>query len=117
MGTDRFARQSQLVPQEKLVGLGASVIGVGAVGRQVALQLACIGVRQLQLVDFDLVELTNVTTQGYRNAEVGAQKVDGTAQAVWEIDPGIAVETIPDRYRPSIALHNVVFVCVDKIES
>jgi molybdopterin/thiamine biosynthesis adenylyltransferase len=117
MGTDRFARQSRLVPQEKLIGCGASVIGVGAVGRQVALQLACIGVRQLQLIDFDLIELTNVTTQGYRDAEVGAQKVDAAAQAVWEIDPGIAVETIPDRYRPSISLHKAIFVCVDKIES
>jgi tRNA A37 threonylcarbamoyladenosine dehydratase len=102
MGTDRFARQSRLVPQDKLVGLGASIIGVGAVGRQIALQLACIGVRQLQLIDFDSVEPTNVTTQGYRDAEVGAQKVDAAAAAVWEIDSGIAVKAISDRYRPSI---------------
>jgi len=48
-----------------------TVIGVGAIGRQVALQLASIGVRRLQLVDFDAVDLTNVTTQGYLAEDVG----------------------------------------------
>src|SRR3954471_5030256 len=79
---DRFVRQAELVPQEKLVGLTASVIGVGAIGRQVALQLAAIGVRRLQLVDFDEVDETNVTTQGYLNADVGALKVLATGGMV-----------------------------------
>jgi sulfur carrier protein ThiS adenylyltransferase len=51
--TDRFARQRELVPLERLAGIQATVIGVGAIGRQVALQLAAIGVPRLQLVDFD----------------------------------------------------------------
>ena len=41
---DRFARQQDLVPQDRLAELNATVIGVGAIGRQVALQLAAIGV-------------------------------------------------------------------------
>jgi tRNA A37 threonylcarbamoyladenosine dehydratase len=36
--SDRFARQAELVPQEKLEELKVMVIGVGAVGRQVALR-------------------------------------------------------------------------------
>jgi hypothetical protein len=110
--TDLFGEVHRWEP----IALPAS-LGVGAVGRQVAVQLACIGVRRLQLIDFDSVESTNVTTQGYRDAEVGVQKVDAAAQAVWEIDPGIAVEAISNRYRPSTALYSAVFVCVDKIES
>ena len=39
----RFSRQADLVPQDRLVSVVATVIGVGAVGRQVALQLAAIG--------------------------------------------------------------------------
>jgi sulfur carrier protein ThiS adenylyltransferase len=42
------------------------VIGVGAVGRQVALQLAATGVPKLQIIDHDTVEFTNVTSQGGR---------------------------------------------------
>ncbi len=70
---DRFIRQADLVPCAPLWQLTVTVIGVGAVGRQVAVQLAAIGARRLQLVDFDAVEWTNVTTQGYRAAEVGRQ--------------------------------------------
>src|SRR5436190_24256614 len=62
---DRFARQAELVPRPALATLEVTVIGVGAIGRQVALQLASLGVPSLRLVDFDRVELTNVTTQGY----------------------------------------------------
>ena len=62
---DRFLRQQDLVPRDRLADIKATVIGVGAIGRQAALQLAAIGVPRIQLVDFDVVDLTNVTTQGY----------------------------------------------------
>src|SRR5687767_13355354 len=64
---NRFSRQESLVPQDILASLHVTVIGVGAIGRQVALQSAALGVRKLGLVDFDVVEPTNVTTQGYLN--------------------------------------------------
>ena len=63
--SDRFVRQQDLVPSDRLATQRATVIGVGAVGRQVAFQLAAIGVRRLQLIDFDVVDRSNVTTQGY----------------------------------------------------
>jgi phosphoglycerate dehydrogenase-like enzyme len=47
--TERFARQRDLVPRERLSTIKVTVIGVGAIGRQVALQLAAIGTRHLQL--------------------------------------------------------------------
>jgi len=61
---ERFSRQRDLVPHERLSKMRVAVIGVGAIGRQVALQLAAIGARQMQLIDFDSVELTNVTRRG-----------------------------------------------------
>ena len=63
--TDRFSRQQDLVPQERLDQLTATVIGCGAIGRQVALQLPAMGARSFILIDQDKVDLTNVTTQGY----------------------------------------------------
>jgi len=115
--TDRFVRQQDLVPQDRLQELSVSIIGVGAIGRQVALQLAALGVRQLQLIDFDRVELTNVTTQGYHTSDLGRYKVEATADAVQQIDPMIGVEDIRDRYRPRLQLGEAVFCCVDSISA
>lgn len=115
--TNRFVRQADLVPSDRLVNFKASVIGVGAIGRQVALQLAGIGIRQLQLVDFDLVDATNVATQGYGQAEIGQSKVLATAAAVTRIDPTILVDVVADRFRPRMELGEAVFCCVDSIDT
>ena len=113
---NRFERQADLVPQDRLAELTATVIGVGAVGRQLALQLAAIGVRQLQLIDFDHVEPTNVTTQGYLGRiDLGLPKVLATERAVRQIDPYVVVTSIPDRFRPKHEIGEAVFCGVDSI--
>jgi len=117
MNSDRFSRQSDLVPREKLKDMTATVIGVGAIGRQVAIQLAALGVPRLRLIDFDRVEETNVTTQGYDFEDIGQLKVDATAGAVQRIDPLIDVDAIPDRYRSRIEIGEAVFCCVDTISA
>jgi molybdopterin/thiamine biosynthesis adenylyltransferase len=114
---DRFVRQQDLVPAERLAELAITVIGVGAIGRQVALQLAAIGARRLQLVDFDRVDATNITTQGYLTDDLGHAKVEATARAIALLDPWIAVEQVDDRYRPKLAVGDAVFCCVDFIEA
>jgi molybdopterin-synthase adenylyltransferase len=111
----RFERQQALVPQERLAPVTATVIGVGAIGRQLALQLAAIGVRRLQLVDFDHVEPTNVTTQGYFAGDIGQLKVQSTRRAIELIDPSISVDTHADRFRPKQPVGDAVFCVVDSI--
>jgi molybdopterin-synthase adenylyltransferase len=111
----RFTRQQDLVPEQKLAALTCTVIGVGAIGRQVALQLAALGARRIQLIDFDTVEPTNITTQGYLHRDLGQLKVAATADQIHAIDPEITVTTIPDRYRPDIETGEAVFCCVDTI--
>jgi len=115
--TNRFDRQQDLVPEERLRQIKVSVIGVGAIGRQVALQLAAMGVGKIQLIDFDLVEPTNITTQGYHAADIGRSKVDATAEAIRRIDPAIEVSTVFDRYRPRLEIVGAVFCCVDTISA
>lgn len=114
---DRFVRQQELVPAERLADLKVTVIGVGAIGRQVALQLAAIGVRKLQLVDFDRVDHTNVTTQGYLAADVGKLKVEATSDAIAQLDRSIEIEVVNDRYRPQLPTGAAVFCCVDSIDA
>jgi len=114
---DRFARQADLVPRDNLAELTVTIVGVGAIGRQVAIQLASLGVPRMKLVDFDRVEPTNVTTQGYHHDDVGSAKVHATAGALWEIDPQLDITAIEDRYRPQVQPGNALFCCVDSIEA
>lgn len=111
----RFVRQQDLVPHDRLSRLSATVIGVGAIGRQVALQLAAIGTSCIQLIDFDRVDVTNITTQGYRAADVGQPKVGATNAAIKQLDSSIEVVSIGDRYRPKQFIGDAVFCCVDSI--
>ena len=62
---DRFSRQADIVPRERILDCKATVIGVGAIGRQVASQLAAIGVPWMQLIDFDVVEESNKSFKEY----------------------------------------------------
>ena len=115
---DRFERQQDLVPTESLAAVNAQVIGVGAIGRQVALQLAALGICRLQLIDFDTVEPTNVTTQGYfGQTDLGLPKVVATERLIHQIDPDIHVIAVKDRYRPSHGVADAVFCCVDTISA
>ena len=86
----RLIRQQNLIPSDRLAGLTATVIGVGAIGRQDSLQLASIGVPSIQLIDFDTVDETNITTQGYRATDVGTLKVEATSSAISQIDFSLA---------------------------
>lgn len=115
--SDRLSRQTGLVPRERLNSLAITLIGVGAIGRQVALQLAALGARQLTLIDFDEVEEVNVTTQGYLQEDVGKSKVLATAQAIGRIDASLEVSQICARYRPGLPIGEAIFCCVDSISA
>ena len=115
--SDRFSRQQDLVPAGRLAEQNITVIGVGAIGRQVALQLAAIGARRLQLVDFDRVDDTNITTQGFLLGDIGQPKVHALERAIARLDPLVEVTAIEDRYRPKFEIGAAVFCCVDSIEA
>ncbi len=112
---NRFARQDSLVPRDRITQTPATVIGVGAIGRQVAIQLASIGCMNIQLVDFDVVDETNITTQGYRRDEVGRPKVEALRDEIIRIDGNILVSAVNDMYRHKHRMNPAIFCCVDKI--
>jgi len=113
---ERYARQRDLVPPERLAVCKATVIGIGAIGRQVALQLAAMGIPWLQLVDFDVVEASNLASQGYLQDDLGRPKVQATGDLCHQTDHGLEVHEVADRFRRSMEIGNVVFCAVDKID-
>ena len=115
MTSERFSRQQDIVPRERVLECRATVIGVGAIGRQVALQLTAIGVPILQLIDFDKVEISNLASQGYLQDDLEQPKVDATAELCRRINHDLHVEVVFDRFKRTTPAGNCVFVCVDKI--
>ena len=114
---ERFSRQKDLVPPEKLARCKPTIVGVGAIGRQVALQLAAMGIPCLQLVDFDTVEESNLASQGYLEEDLGEFKVQATANQCWKINGMLSICRVIERFKRSLKVGNVVFACVDKIET
>jgi len=114
--SDRFSRQADIVPRERILDCKATVIGVGAIGRQVALQLTAIGVPHLQFIDFDHVETSNLATQGFMQKDLKRPKVDATAEFVREMDSDLNVEVVFERFKRSTPVGNCIFACVDSIE-
>src|SRR5574343_364253 len=73
--SERFTRQQHFLPQYKLAQEKILVVGAGAVGRQVCLALASVGAKDVTVIDFDEVDVSNVATQRYLHSEVGKKKV------------------------------------------
>lgn len=120
---NRDLRQRELVPPHKLAACHAIVIGVGAIGRQVALQLAAMGVASLELFDHDHVGPENLACQGFWNHQVGQAKVQATAEHCRLINPQLRLTTHSRRFarscsRQLISLLSIaIFCCVDQIET
>ena len=113
---ERFSRQRDIVPPERIADCKATVIGVGAIGRQVALQLSAMGIPWLQLVDHDKVEWSNLASQGYLEGDMGKLKVNATLEQCWKINAATQINAVPERFRRSMDIGNIVFCCVDRID-
>ena len=114
---ERYIRQKDIVPAERIAECKATVIGVGAIGRQIALQLSAMGIPWLQLIDFDMVEWSNLATQGYLEGDMGKLKVDATLDLCWRINARAQIHAVPERFRRSMKIGDVVFCAVDKIDA
>ena len=91
---ERYSRQLLLKEwdQEKLEKSCVLVVGLGALGSVVALNLAMMGVGKLILVDFDTVELSNLSKQLlYREEDLGKPKAEIAAKRLHEINSEIKV--------------------------
>ena len=75
------------------------------------------GVPWLQLVDFDYCEVVNLAPQGFLEEDVGRPKVEATADLCRRINSGVEVNPVIGRFRRSMAIGNVLFACVDSIDT
>ncbi len=79
--------------QEKLVSSSVLCIGAGGLGSPLALYLGAAGVGRLGIVDFDVVDFSNLQRQIiHGEAKIGKLKVESAKERIHEINSDIEVE-------------------------
>ena len=79
---------------EKLKKAKVCILGLGGLGSNVAILLARSGIGYLKLVDFDIVEASNLNRQQYRISHIGMKKTEAMKTIIKEINPFVEVEIL-----------------------
>ena len=88
--------------QRKLKGSSALIIGTGGLGSPVALYLAAAGVGRIGLVDYDVVDSSNLQRQIIHGTDtIGKLKVESARDRMLDLNPDILIDgtdNFPTRY-------------------
>src|SRR5216110_281121 len=91
--------------QLKLKAAKVLCIGAGGLGSPMALYLAAAGVGTLGLVDFDVVDYTNLQRQIiHSTADVGRKKLDSASDKIEAINPFLNIRKFETRLSSDNAL-------------
>ena len=91
--------------QKKLKAASALVIGTGGLGSPVALYLAAAGIGRLGLVDFDVVDSSNLQRQViHGTATIGKLKVESARDRLNDLNPDIQIDIYNEPFTSENAL-------------
>jgi molybdopterin/thiamine biosynthesis adenylyltransferase/rhodanese-related sulfurtransferase len=91
--------------QQRLLGSSVLLIGAGGLGCPLAQYLAAAGVGRIGLLDFDVVDVSNLQRQVlYGTADVGRPKVDVARERIQAQNPDVDVVTFAERLTSENAL-------------
>jgi sulfur-carrier protein adenylyltransferase/sulfurtransferase len=99
------------------------LVGAGGLGSPAALYLAAAGVGTLGIVDFDVVEASNLQRQILHSTErLGTKKVDSARQSIEALNPDVEVLTYDEMLGPAnverlIAGYDVILDGTDTFET
>src|SRR5437870_6072593 len=96
--------------QLKLKNAKVLLIGTGGLGAPLGLYLAAAGVGRIGLVDFDVVDYTNLQRQViHRTKDVGRKKLDSAADSMQDINPFVRI----DKHEVAITSENAFDIMRD----
>lgn len=99
----RYSRQEIFIGSRKQKLLSkqlVTIVGCGGIGSAAAEYLARAGIN-LRLIDRDIVELSNLQRQLYREADIGRPKAEALKDRLEEINSEIKLEAIDNDLNPS----------------
>ncbi len=91
--------------QKKLKTASVLIIGTGGLGSPLAMYLAAAGVGRIGLVDFDVIELSNLQRQVIHSTpNVGRAKLESAKNFLWGMNPHVQVDTFETRFSSENAM-------------
>ena len=105
--------------QQKLKGSSALVIGTGGLGSPVALYLAAAGVGRIGLVDYDVVDESNLQRQIIHSLDtIGAPKIESARARMLGLNPYIQVDAWNEPFTANNAMsiaadYDILIDCTD----
>ena len=79
---------------KKLKKTRVCILGLGGLGSNVAVLLTRSGIGYLKLVDFDIVEASNLNRQQYRISHIGLKKTEAMKSIIKEINPFVETDIL-----------------------
>jgi len=96
--------------QLKLKAAKVLLVGTGGLGAPLGLYLAAAGVGRIGLVDFDVVDFTNLQRQViHGTSDVGRKKLDSAADRMHEINPFVKI----DKHDVALSSENALGILKD----
>ena len=92
---DLYSRSKGLLEIGVLAEKHVAIIGLGSFGANIAVELAKAGVGSFSLIDFDRVELHNLSRHACGINDLGRLKTDAVADLVWGKNPYAKIEKLP----------------------
>ena len=90
---DLFKRNVKDIAK-KLKKAKVCILGLGGLGSNVAVLLARSGIGYLKLIDFDVIEVSNLNRQQYRISHIEIKKTEAIKTIIKEINPFVEVKTL-----------------------
>ena len=90
---DLFKRNVKDIAK-KLKKAKVCILGLGGLGSNVAVLLARSGIGYLKLIDFDVVEASNLNRQQYRISHIEIKKTEAIKTIIKEINPFVEIDTL-----------------------
>ena len=103
MGMERYLSQvalKEIFPsgQKKIESASVVVIGMGGTGSSIAEMMVRMGVRDIKIVDDDIIEDSNLNRQAmYKESDIGLKKVDVAKPELLRINENANVDSIDQR--------------------
>src|SRR5690348_109529 len=96
--------------QLKLKSAKVALIGTGGLGAPLGMYLAAAGIGRIGLVDFDVVDFTNLQRQVIHGTkDVGRKKLDSAAETMLDINPFLEI----DRHETALSSENALQILRD----